>query len=627
MSRLLDNIASPADLHSLSESELPRLAREVRERIIEVVSRNQGHLASNLGAVELTIALHYCFDFRVDRLVWDVGHQCYAHKILTGRNTQFDTLRQTGGITGFPCRTESPYDPFTTGHAGPAISTALGLACADAMHGLNRRVVVALGDGSATAGMVFEGLNHAGALKKNLLVVLNDNSMTISETVGAFAEYLNRIRVAPLYSDVKRELHTWLHRIPVFGRTMEEGVEHLKDLLKRSMVAGQMFEELGFNYFGPVDGHNTSLLVETLRDVKQMSGPILVHVITEKGHGFRPAATDPAKFHSAKCFEYENGSMTEVAQPSGQSYTDCFSAALSSAAERDHRIAAITAAMPSGTGLSAFQERFPDRYHDVGICEQHAVGLAGGLAAGGAKPVVAIYSTFLQRAYDQVFHDVCLQGLPVVFAVDRAGLVGADGPTHHGVFDIAYMRHLPGMVLMAPRGGDELAAMLDFAFAQDTAVAIRYPRTSSPPADPDTPRQPIEMGRAEVLREGGDVALLAYGSMVQTAITAGSRLAEAGIEATVVNARFAKPLDIRLIQEIAGRSKLLVTLEEHALAGGFGAAVLEGLSDAGASLPPTLRLGVPDQFIAHGDREGLLRSIGLDPDSIVRQVEGALGSS
>ncbi len=626
MSRLLDRLLSPTDLRSLGEADLGQLAREVRERIVDVVSKNQGHLASNLGVVELTIALHYTFDFRLDRLVWDVGHQCYAHKILTGRNERFDTLRQKGGLTGFPCKDESPFDPFTTGHAGPSVSTALGIACADEALGRGRHAVVVLGDGSATAGMVFEGLNHAGGLKKKLLVILNDNRMSISKTVGAFSDYLSRIRVAPLYADAKREVHQWLQRIPVFGKTMEEGIELLKDVLKRSMVAGQMFEELGFNYLGPIDGHNMGLLVETLRDVKQMDGPVLLHVLTNKGQGFDPAAEDPAKFHSAQCFEYSNGTLKEAAHSRGESYTDCFAGGLVRAAGRDTRVAAITAAMPSGTGLAKFEERFPDRYYDVGICEQHAIAFAAGLAEGGLKPVVAIYSTFLQRAYDQVFHDVCLQKLPVVIAMDRAGLVGADGPTHHGVFDIAYLRHLPNLAIMAPKDGPELAAMLDFALAHDGPVAFRYPRLPVP--DPALAGEcaPIELGKAETLQQGGDVVLLAYGSMVQTAIEAADRLAGEGIAAGVVNARFVKPLDVEAIRSLAASAKLLVTLEEHALAGGFGAAVVEALSDWPCPSPArVLRLGIPDSFVPHGDRASLLADLGLDATRIVARIKEALG--
>ena len=623
MSDLLKTIQSPADLKGLPMSDLTRLGQEIRDRIIEVVSHNQGHLASNLGVVELTLALHYCYDFRLDRLIWDVGHQCYAHKIITGRNDQFETLRQTDGLTGFPSRQESPYDPFTTGHSGTAISTALGLACADEVGDMSRHVVAVVGDGAAGAGMSFEGLNQAGASKKRLLVVLNDNRMCISETVGAFSEYLSRVRMAPVYADFKREVHHLLDLVPVFGKRMQDGLEHLKDALKRSMVPGQMFEELGFTYFGPLDGHNVELLVETLRDVKQMQDPVLLHVLTTKGKGFEPAASDPAKFHSAKAFEYQDGSLREQPKPDGRSYTDAFSEALVEAAGRDRRIVAITAAMPDGTGLSRFREAFPDRCYDVGICEQHATGFAGGLAAGGARPVVALYSTFMQRAYDQVFHDVCIQELPVVFALDRAGFVGADGPTHHGLFDIAYLRHLPNLVLMAPKDGNELAAMVRFAFAQDVAVAIRYPRCSVP--EPAGACPAIELGKAEVLREGDAVGLVAYGSMVQTACEVAEQLAGDGIDAAVVNARFAKPMDTDLVCELASRVRVLATLEEHALAGGFGSAVLEALQQRGAAATKVLRFGVADAFVPHGDRGLLLERAGLDPASVAGRVLEALG--
>ena len=624
MSDLLKCIKSPEDLRNLAMADMPELAQEIRERIVGVVSKNQGHLASNLGVVELTLALHYCFDFRVDRLVWDVGHQCYTHKLLTGRNDRFDTLRQAGGLTGFPCVGESEYDPFTVGHSGTAISTALGLVCAADNQDVNRHVVAVLGDGAVSAGMSFEALNHAGALKKKLLVILNDNRMSISETVGAFSEYLSRIRMTPVYADFKREIRELLNRIPVLGRTMEGALEYLKDALKRSMVPGQMFEELGFTYFGPIDGHDTDLLIKTLQDVKQKEGPILLHVLTVKGKGFDPAVTDPAKFHSAKAFEYEDGTLKEQALPSRRSYTECFSDALLDAAAKDKRVMAITAAMPDGTGLKKFQDRFPDRYFDVGICEQHAVGLAGGIAAGGARPVVAVYSTFLQRAYDQVFHDVCLQKLPVILALDRAGVVGADGPTHHGLFDIAYLRNLPHLVLMAPRDGEEFAAMMEFALNHEGPVAIRYPRSSTPEQPLSPSLEPIGLGKPEVLRQGQEAALVAYGSMVQTACDAADLLAGDGIDAAVVNARFAKPIDVDALRAITSQAQVVATLEEHALAGGFGSAVLETLTARGAAPANVLRFGMPDEFVAHGDRNGLLAELGLDAQSVAARVKGAV---
>ncbi len=619
MSRLLDHIVTPADLRRLPTRMLPDLAKEIRERIVQVVSQNQGHLASNLGVVELAIALHYCFDFHRDRLVWDVGHQCYAHKILTGRNLRFPSLRQKGGLTGFPCRGESPFDPFTTGHAGASVSTALGLACAFESLGRDDRVVAVLGDGAAATGMAFEALNHAGALKKNLLVILNDNQMSISRTVGAFSEYLSRVRAAPLYGGLKREVHQMLQRIPVLGRRMEGRIEHLKEIIKRSMSPGQIFEELGFNYLGPIDGHNLARLVDILRAVKQMEGPVLLHVVTTKGKGFDPAAEDPARFHSAKRFEYQNGSLRVERDGCRAAFTDAFAAALIRAAEKDARIVAITAAMPDGTGLSRFRERFPDRYFDVGIAEQHALGLAAGLAAGGLKPVVAVYSTFLQRAFDQVFHELCLQNLPVVLAIDRGGLVGQDGPTHHGVFDIACLRSLPNLTLMSPKDAPELDLMLQAALALPGPAAIRYPRACVPEPPLAEPCPPIEIGRAEWLRRGDSVAIFAYGAMAQTALEAADRLAEAGARAAVVNARFVKPLDRDAVLQAAAETGAVVTLEEHALAGGFGAAVLEALADAGAAAR-VLRLGVPDEFIGHGRRSELLADLGLDADGVAARV-------
>ncbi len=626
MAKLLDNINSPADLKRLGPNELPQLASEIRELIIDVVSKNPGHLASNLGVVELTLALHYCFDFLTDRLVWDVGHQSYVHKILTGRRQAFSTLRQYKGISGFPDRKESPYDQFTCGHSGDAISSALGVACGNELLGKDRKVVVLVGDGAIGAGMSLEALNHAGDLKKNLLIILNDNEMAISNTVGAFAKYLTKIRSTPLYVDLKKEVYRVLNAFPLFGKTMEHLLERITETLKKELSPGQIFVDLGFNYFGPVDGHNVQSLIETLNDIKLLNGPTLFHVITEKGRGFEPASKNPERYHSAGKFHLCNGTIVETAKGDKLSYTNVFSDTIVELAATNNKIVAITAAMPDGAGLSTFKRRFPDRYFDVGICEQHGVGLANGLAATGLKPVAAIYSTFLQRAYDQVFHDICLQerGNGIVFALDRAGIVGSDGPTHNGVFDIAYLRHLPGMTLMAPKDGSELKAMLKLAIETDSPVAIRYPRENIPDEFIDPSPKPFQIGEAETLREGTDGAIIAYGAMVYPSMDAANRLSEQGIEVTVINARFAKPLDKTAILNAVREYPVIMTVEDHCLLGGFGSAVLELVSDYGEDTRKIVRLGIPDRFIEHGPRDIILKNLGLDAEGIAKRLSSAL---
>lgn len=620
--KLLPRIQGPESIRLMPLSDLALLAEEMRTLIKETVSANSGHLASNLGVVELAIALHYCFDFRNDRLIWDVGHQGYAHKLLTGRAAAFGTLRQLGGLSGFPRKEESPYDLFTTGHAGTAISCALGMVIADQAAGRKRKVVAVVGDGAMGAGMSFEALNHAGALhKKDLLVVLNDNSMAISNTVGAMSNYLSRVRTTALYNEFKKEIHAFLERIPVFGEKMELVFDHVKDAVKRSMVAGQIFEDLGFRYFGPVDGHNIEGLINSLRDVKRLEGPVLLHVLTEKGKGFRPAVEDPETFHSPKSFCVETGNLLNEDDPaSGESFTDVFGRSLIEIAEGDSRVVAITAAMPSGTGLLAFEKRFAGRFFDVGICEQHALGIAAGLATGGARPVVAIYSTFLQRAFDQVFHEVCLQNLPIVLAVDRAGIVGRDGPTHNGAFDIAYLRCLPNMILMAPSHGPELEAMLRFAVGLEKPCAIRYPRASIPERSWEV--APVRLGRGVVVREGRDGAALAYGSMVEPALAAADRLAGQGLSLRVVNMRFAKPLDTDLLRQALEDQPFCLTVEEHSEVGGFGAAVLAAAAEMGGAAK-IARLALPDEFIEHGPREVLLKRLGLDADGIAKSCLAA----
>jgi len=622
MGKLLDGIQSPEDLKKLTRAQLPELAHEIRCLIREVVERNGGHLASNLGVVELTIALHYVFDFSTDRLVWDVGHQAYTHKLLTGRRKEFESLRLLGGLSGFPSRDESPYDPFTTGHSGTSISTALGL-----LMGLERRaelsehppetmprVLAVVGDASIACGLAFEGLNHAGDLQKNLLVILNDNRMAISGTVGALGKYLNTMRASAAYNEIKRDVRHLIDSIPVVGPRMEKAVERLKDVVRRSLVPGWIFEELGFRYFGPIDGHNFDELLEVLGEVRKLhlEQPILLHVLTRKGFGHDEACENPARFHGVSPAIAADGKTSEETPVPGKpSYTQVFARVITDLAWAKPELCTITAAMPDGAGLADFSANFPGRTFDVGICEQHAVALAAGLAAGGMRPVVAVYSTFLQRAYDQIFHDVCLQGLPVVFAVDRAGLVGSDGPTHHGVFDIAYLRHLPGIVLMAPSDARELELMFRFAMTLEVPCAIRYPRAAVPETDIGSGR-PVEPAKSVELAGGDAGTILAYGSMILPALEARKVLAEEGIELRVIDARFAKPLDTEMVLRELERSPFVLTAEEGTLAGGFGSAVLELASLRGADVRKLHLAGIPDRFVEHGPRSELLGRIGLD---------------
>ena len=631
MARLLDAINSPEDLKKLSRAELPQLAHEIRCLILEVVERNGGHLASSLGVVELTLALHYLHDFSRDRIVWDVGHQSYAHKILTGRRETFQTLRLIDGLSGFPNRTESPYDPFTAGHSGTSISTAMGL-----LMGLERRrdlegpaaagpaakVVAVIGDASIASGLAFEGLNYAGDTGERLMVVLNDNRMAISNTVGALSKHLNRIRTSPRYNEIKRDVRRFIDAVPALGQRMEKAVERVKDLVRHSVVPGWLFEEFGFRYFGPVDGHNIDELLDMFGGIAKLDieQPVLVHVLTQKGRGSDEACSDPCRYHGISPAIAADGKTSEETPVEGRpSFTKVFSRVVTDLAWATPELCAITAAMPDGTGLGEFAKAFPERLYDVGICEQHAAALAGGLASAGLRPVVAVYSTFLQRAYDQIFHDVCLQKVPVIFAIDRAGLVGSDGPTHHGVFDIAYLRHLPGMTLMAPSDARELEAMFRFALTLDGPCAIRYPRAAVSEADV-TPDAPIELGKSVVVAEGADGTILAYGAMVSIALEARAALVAKGLDVKVIDARFAKPVDAdALARELAG-APFVLTLEEGAAAGGFGSAALEAASTRGADVGRLHVLGIPDRFIEHGPRSELLRRIALDPRGVAETV-------
>lgn len=615
MSKILPKINSPRDLRRLSLSEMEKLAQEIREEIIYTVSRNGGHLAPNLGVVELTLALHRVFSSPRDKLIWDVGHQCYAHKLLTGRRDKFHTLRQLGGLSGFPRPEESEHDAFGTGHSSTSISAALGMAIARDLNGEKYHVVAIIGDGAMTGGMAFEALNHAGDLKKNLIVVLNDNEMSISPNVGGLASYFTRLRTDPMYSRSKDEVEQLLRKIPSIGPTVLRVVDKLKDSLKYLVVPGMFFEELGFFYLGPIDGHNLQSLITTLKQAKSTPGPVLVHVITRKGKGYLPAENNADKFHGTGPFDISNGKSTSSKKI--LSYTEVFGKTLVEEARHNKKIVAITAAMASGTGLTEFARIYPGRFFDVGIAEQHAVTMAAGMARAGYRPVVAIYSTFLQRAYDQVLHDVCLQNLPVVFAIDRGGLVGDDGPTHHGLFDYAYLRSMPNMTIMAPKDENELRSMIKTALEHPGPCAIRYPRGAGlgVPLDEDPPTIPI--GKAEVLCEGNDITFITSGNCTALAVKAAEALAAQGIQSTVVNARFIKPLDTECILRYSTRTGKVITVEEHVLPGGFGSAVLELLNENGKDNLQLERIGIPDTFVEHGKPDLLRAKYGLTVDYLI----------
>ncbi len=635
--KLLDGIASPLDLKRLSRDELPRLCDEIRAFLLESVERTGGHLGSNLGIVELSVALHYVFDFRRDRCVWDVSHQSYVHKILTGRRELFSTLRQTDGLCGFTHPRESEYDLFHTGHAGTSISLGLGLALGTAHERDRPHVVSVIGDASLGAGVAFEALNHAGAIGERMLVVLNDNEWSISRSVGALARYLTRIRSARVVQRAQEELHGLLQAIPVIGSKIEDLLAQVREVLRHTIVQGHVFEELGVTYVGPVDGHDVKYLVESLERVRRLDGVVLLHCLTEKGKGHPKASTHPERVHAASpsvkqaAGKPELGKIEPKAAPpaaAGPSYTKAFATALQTLAERDVRVHAITAGMPSGTGLTEFAERLPNRFHDVGICEQHAVAMAAGLAKAGLRPVAAIYSTFLQRAYDQVFQEVALQALPVVFCLDRAGLVGQDGPTHNGVFDIAYLRALPNFVLAAPRDATDMRRMLEMALRHESGpLALRFPRDNCPSEEriPAAERADLRPGKAEVLVEGQDVVIWAYGALVRQALEACERLRKRGVDAGLVDARFAKPLDEELLGGDLRRARLVLAVEEHQRAGGFGAAVCEFAARFPETRARVRQLGVPDRFIEHmSSREEQLRSVGLDAEGIEKSALATL---
>ncbi|MFH1594467.1 MAG: 1-deoxy-D-xylulose-5-phosphate synthase [Candidatus Omnitrophota bacterium] len=619
MKTFIDKINSPADLKKINAKDLPILATEIRKRIVDVVSKTGGHLASSLGAVELAIALHYSFDMPKDKIIWDVGHQAYPHKLLTGRAKQFGTLRQLGGISGFPARWESEYDIFTCGHSSTSISTALGLACARDLKKENWKSIAVIGDAALASGMAFEALNHAGHLKKDLIVVLNDNELSISKSVGALSRYLNRIMTNPTYNRVRRRMQILVKRIPFFGFKAFKAARRLEESLKNILVPGVFFEELGFRYFGPIDGHNTDELIAMFKNTSTLKGPILLHILTKKGKGYRFAEARPSAFHGIQPFEECTGELNK--KEKARSFTNVFSEKIIELARKDKRVVAVTAAMPDGTGLSGFAQEFPNRFYDVGIAEEHAVAFSAGLANEGLRPIIAIYSTFLQRGYDQIIHDISLQDLPAIFCIDRAGLAGEDGPTHHGVFDIAYLRHIPHLVIMAPRDGFEMEAMLDFAVNLNKPVAIRYPKGTSESHLSRSSLKEIELGKAEPLRDGKDVAIIAIGSMVSIAIKAADLLSSDGIEATVINSRFIKPLDTETIAGVAGRIKRIVTLEEGVATNGFGSAILELFEREKIKDVSVKRIALPDHFIEHGKREELMKKYHLTADEICLTIK------
>ena len=620
----LQQIKSPDDIKTMNMSELKVLAQEIRETLIQVVSENGGHVAPNLGVVELTLALHMVFHTPEDKIIWDVGHQSYVHKLLTGRYEQFHTVRTLDGLSGFPKRSESEHDAFGAGHSSTSISAAVGFAKARDLRGGKNNVIAVIGDGAMTGGMAFEALENAGHMDSNIIVILNDNEMSIDPNVGALAEYLSRARSNPAYTKSKDDVEELLKKIPGIGDKMFKAADKLKDSLKYLLVPGVLFEEFGFKYYGPINGHDLPALMTVLENVKGINRPVLIHVETKKGKGYAPAEKNPDLFHGVSPFHIQTGELKK--KSTVPTYTSVFGKTLAELGAQDDRIVGITAAMGKGTGINVFQEQFPARTIDVGIAEEHAVTMAAAMALDGYKPVVAIYSTFLQRAYDQVMHDVALQNAPVVFCLDRAGLVGDDGPTHHGIFDVSYLRHIPNMVCMAPKDENELRHMLNSALTYNCPVAMRYPRGEGLGVPMDEALQVLPLGKAEVLQEGDKVTLLALGSMVHIAQQAAERLqAELGITPTVINARFAKPLDADTILQYAGQDTLLVTLEEQAVTGGFGSAVLELYNQHGIDARNVLTIGIADSFVQHGNTARLKEMQGLDVESVVAKVKERLG--
>jgi 1-deoxy-D-xylulose-5-phosphate synthase len=618
MDKLLSKIESPRDLAGLSNGALEQLAGEMREVLCNLVSNRTAHFASNLGVVELCLALHTSFDFSRDRLIWDTGHQIYPHKLITGRYHEFGTMRTKGGLMGYPNPNESPYDLFMTGHAGCSISTVLGMKSGDDLlpgQG-DRRAVAVIGDGAFPSGIVYEAMNNAGGLRKNLLVILNDNQMSICPRVGGLGEYLDRLRINTLYTGLKSEVLKILNKVPLLGDPAERFLAQVKESIKAGLHGGMLFEQLNFRYIGPVDGHSIPQLRKYLAMVKDVPGPVLLHVVTEKGHGFKPAAEDPVFFHTPAPFTREDESVVAFKKTTAKAYTDVMSEAIQNQMQRNPRVTVLTAAMCQGTKLERVRDAFPERFFDTGICESHTVAFAAGQAKAGLRPVVDIYSTFLQRSYDQIFQEVALQNLPVTFVLDRSGLTGPDGPTHHGVFDLGYLRLLPNMVVMAPGDAGDATAMLEFALAHDSPASIRFPKAASELVS--TVRTPVELGRAEVIDWGHDGMIIVCGSLLTNSMQAAALLREEGLDVGVINARFVKPLDAETVLRALAASPFVITVEEAALAGGFGSAVLEVATDAGQSATHVRRLGVPDRFIEHAERFELLADLGLDAAGIAQ---------
>lgn len=623
MSTLLDKLKLPEALRELSTKQLEELSQEIRLKIIAVTSKTGGHVASSLGAVEIAVSLHATFKSPRDKIIWDVGHQAYAHKILTGRLEQFDTLRQAGGLSGFPNVAESEHDPFTVGHASTSISQALGLAHARELAGEKYRIIAVIGDGSLSGGLAYEAINNASALKSNLIVILNDNEMSISKNVGALSNYLTQVSTSGAYLELRNRIEGIVKRIPRVGISLFDAAKTLKDRTKHIVVSFKVdviFEQLGFKYFGPIDGHNIPLIISTLQHAKDIQGPVLIHVITKKGKGYAPAEKEPTRFHGTGPFDINTGAAIKT--PGNPSYTSVFGRTLTTLADRDQKIVGVTAAMIDGTGMETFCRKYPARFFDVGIAEEHSVTFAGGLAKGGFKPFVAIYSTFLQRSYDEIVHDVCLQNLPVVFAVDRAGIVGEDGATHNGIFDLAFLRSLPNLTVMAPKDERELQQMIFTASQMNCPAAIRYPRGAGVGAALSDEFSPLDIGRGEIVHKGrGEhkVLVVAIGSMVYPAIEAAKLAEKDGVATTVINARFVKPLDREMILKEAKKADHIVTVEEGVLEGGFGSAVLEILAEEGVAKPVT-RLGLPSKFIGHGKRDYVLDRYHLTPVGIAKAL-------
>ncbi|MFO0998745.1 MAG: 1-deoxy-D-xylulose-5-phosphate synthase [Planctomycetaceae bacterium] len=617
---ILSNVGSPKDLAHLSDAELISLSDEIREALLTIVSDRAAHFASNLGVIELCIALHLTFDFSKDRLIWDTGHQIYPHKLVTGRFDQFSSIRRRGGLMGYPNPVESDYDLFVTGHAGSSVSTVLGMKAADdLLFKDGRKSVAVIGDGALPSGIVFEAMNNAAGLKKDLLVILNDNKMGICPRVGGLASYLDKARVAPFYNGLKRDVSWLLNKLPLVGESTEKMLGGFKDALKSFLHGGMLFEEMGFRYIGPVDGHDIKSLRSYLEMVRDVKGPVLLHVFTEKGHGFEPACKDPVKFHTPSPFKRDTeNEIVPVKKSSEISYTEIVSDAIHEAMSEDEKVCVLTAAMCAGNKLERIRDEFPDRFFDTGICESHAVAFAGGMAKSGMKPIVDIYSTFLQRSFDQIFQEVALQNLPVIFCLDRAGLCGPDGPTHHGVFDNSYMRIFPNMIVTAPGDELEVRPLLDFALQSSSPVSIRYPKTKVE----QVPREvaPVRLGKSEVLSWGQDGTIIACGTMLAQAVAAAQQLAAMGLSVGVVNARFIKPIDEEVIARAAGAG-FVITIEENAAIGGFGSAVLEAATRLSLNTERFRILAIPDSFVEHGDRDELLADLGLDAAGLVRTAK------